>query len=394
MKIRPLSTSIATLYLAPDNDVAPSGGSSPAPTIAADSSPTGMPIPTAPKPGSGAPAPIVVQPEPVVKQKGIINVKEALGLKDRPSKLITDESAAIRKRNERGEFIPIPKIKSKKPAEPAPAAEEAEPSAEPATPAPKAAEPTPAPAAPTKIKIGEKEMDPDEIAAHIAALEAKIKPATEPAPAATPAKDAPKNLTPQEQQAEDKRLDDEFVERAVAAMPDALDQAAFDKIIADGDVAAFNRLRVRDQLAVRKWMEKTINPIIEDLYKFRDEANGAVEMHRTIEQYQAEANFITANPDLKEHLAIARNVRKVLAEKYPKEWESMSLEERDKETAAAVRSLPIAKAAPVAPAVTPAPKAPAPRPKAPTGNVSGGGLAPGKAVDMSSPQYLLQRGKV
>lgn len=393
------------LFFSPDA-AAPAGGASPAATpapapnspLSAANSPTGMDIPTAP---SKTQAPAVIVQEKPIMQKGIVDVKKALGLDKKPSQLVTETAQQIRDRNQRGQFIPTPKIKSK--AEKVePAAEEA--AATPATETPKpeaaaAAEPvaaTPAPAA--KIKVGEKEMTPEEVLAHIAALEAKIKPKEEaPAAPAKPAKEPEPELNPQQRAAREKQLDDEFIAKTLESFPGAIDQASFDKMIADGDVAGFNRLRVQDMLAQRKWVEQALNPILKDLFEFRDKANGAVQMHEQVAQYQAEAQFFEKHQDLKPHIATVRNVRKVLAEKYPTEWAGMSPEERDTETANAVRGLPIAQpvsAAP-APAATPvAPPKPKPQPKPATGQLSNGGNGGGKPIDITSPQYLLQRGKV
>lgn len=397
-------------FLAPDIDPGGAPAAAPAPAVPAASSPTGMDIPAAPA-RTQAPA-VVVQEQPVVKQKGIVDVKKALGLEKKPSQMVTEASKELRARNNEGKFIPVPKIKSKK-VEAAPAPSKEEPAA--ATPEPAAATPEPAPAAaapaptPVKVKIGDKEMTPEEVQAHIATLEAKLKPAT-PEPAATtgkPAEPAKATLTPEQRKVEEKRLDDEFLadwlkgnpEKKIAAF-EGVSQADFDKMIADGDAAGFNRLRAMDQLATRKWLERTLNPILADIFEFRDTAKGAVEMHQQVAQYTAEAAFLEKHQDLKPHLATVRNVRKVLAEKYPTEWAGMTPEERDTETANAVRSLPIAPAAatPAPAAAAPAAAAPKPtpkpQPKPPTGQTSAGGNGGGKPVDMTSPQYLLQRGKV
>lgn len=359
---RPLDTSIATLFHAPDGDGAPAGGTSappasapqpsaapaapkasPAPkprpgppvsakpAVEASASPTGKPIPKAER--GAKPAPQVVQAKP----SRMVDVKKALKLDMDPSKANALERDRIGKASQSATIIPTPKIKvSAADLEEEPAGDEPPIEQEPEPEPPQAS-------APTKLKIGDKEMTPEEIEAHIAALEAKANGTAEPAkqpdakqPAAK--KEPEKKLTPEEQQAEDQRLDSEYLDqRAKDFLPT---EKEMDIILYGGEPAAklFAQKLAQTELATRKWAEQTLNPIIEQLHSM---AQPAFEMYQKVQAYQEEQDFYgnAAYADLKPHQAQVRRIDAIMRQKYPAEYGALTKEQRHKELAANVRSL-------------------------------------------------------
>lgn len=382
-------------FFAPD-DTTPAGGTSPAATVAipAEASPTGKDIPQAP--AREPKVPEIVQPQPV-KQKGIVDVKKALGLPEKPSTLLKAESDRVKEAAKGSTIIPVPKIKTKveKPAEPAEAPAATKESETPTTAAATAPEP------PVKVKIGDAEMTPDEIAAKIAELEAKAKaPEPKPEPVAEPAKPAAKTLTPEERAAEEKRLDDEYL--AKASEKYTLPEADLDVLLSGGEPAVklFAKLRAQDALETRRWVEETMNPILRDL-------EPVLEMHAQVAKYQEEARFFTANEDLRPHQKTVRAVEAALRKHYPEQYAAMTETQRHAEVATNVKAIlaefqPAAAPTTPAPAAVspeppkPAPAAPAPakpRPAPATGQV--GGSASPRAVNPQAAmvQRLLDAGK-
>jgi hypothetical protein len=408
MKINPLATSIATIYLAPDSDAGSGGGNTPAPApaapasepapapaVTADKSPTGLDIPRAPD--RKQPEAKIIQPEPV-KQKGIISVKKAFGLEENPSVMLTKKAKEYRAQQTKGDIEAPPVRKNTKsedtaepPPTPEPKVEEPKP-AKPATPAPEAAPPTPAP----KFKFRGKEMTTDEIAAELATLESKLGKAPE-TESATPS--STQAETPEQRAASEKARLDEYFKRGRQDFP--MDQKRFDKILADGDVEEFAKFTLERELALRTWVEQTLNPILSDLQRGIQKSDGAVAAWNEVQQYRDEATFLEKNPDLRPRLESVRSVRNALATKYPNEWAKMSAEERDEETANAVRSIfgattpaqatPAVPAAPATP--TPTPKPPTPRPAPPTATLTSGGGGGSRPYNINSPQRLIAKGK-
>lgn len=371
------------LFFSPDNDNA--AGASPAPVVPIESSPTGLPIPSAP---AREPKPVeIVQPKPeIIKQPGIVDVKRALNLDKKPSEMLKSEAAEIRKRNDSTTIIPVPKIRAKK--EPV-AAEPVKPAGD-TTPPPVPSAPA---AEPVKLKIGDKEMTAEEIAKHVAELEAKIKAPSEPV---KPIPDAPKPpeaaapiTTPEQQAADEKKLDEEFTAKLTEAY--GLSQEQFDKMLANGDAKEFNAHIAKTLFAERKWLEQTLDPILRDL---KDSIAPVMKMHGEVSQYQEEARFFSKFTDLKTHQEAVRELDAAARSAYPKEYAAMDEEKRHEYIANGVRdrikkyggntaSSPAATppaAAPVAAVPTPtaAPTAPKPKPQPPTGNLGASGGAPVK----------------
>lgn len=353
---RPLATSIATLFHAPDGDGAPAGGAAPAssapqpkaspaapkatpapkpaapvsakPAVSAEASPTGKPIPTAAKREK-------TPPQVVQKPSRMVDVKKALKLDMDPSKANALERERVGKANQNSTIIPVPKIKVSAAAiEDGPEGDEPTIEQEP--------EITPTASAPSKLKIGDKEMTTEEIEARFAELEEKAKGTAEPAkpdPKQPAAKQEPeKKLTPEEQQAEDQRLDSEYLDqRAKDFLPT---EKEMDIILYGGEPAAklFAQKLAQTELATRKWAEQTLNPIIELLHSM---AQPAFEMYQKVQAYQEEQDFYgnAAYADLKPHQAQVRRIDAIMRQKYPAEYGALSKEDRHKELAANVRSL-------------------------------------------------------
>lgn len=385
-------------FLAPDAD--PTGSVVAPPAVSAESSPTGMDIPQAP---SKAPAHVTqitpdapAKSDAPVKQKGVLDVKKALGLSERPSVELDKEAKKLAEDAKGSTVIPVPKAK-KKPAPDAPAAPGTDDAAKKSAEDKKAADDTAkasqtlpiaaVPAVPVKIKLGGKEMTPEEAEKYIAELEAKANtPAAPVAPAKTDP-EAPK-LTPEQQKAEEARLDAEETTRIASEL--AQDEKLFEKLgFTPEEAKFFTQVRARDSLNHRKWAETALNPILADFAAKLESLDPVLKMHTQISQYQAEAEFF-AKPDfsdLKPFQATVRNFDSAMRTKYPKEVAAMKPEEYQAELAKNVRHFlkenniqaPAASASPAAspnaatptvatPAPTPTPKPPQPKP--PTGNLT------------------------
>lgn len=388
------------IFCAPDTETAPAGGASPNPALAAETSPTGAPIPTAPAKAERQVE--VVQPKEIIKKSGIVDVQKALGLKEKPSEMIKKEAKALQERTNATTIVPTPKIKSKKPAETV-AVEDPE-KAKADAEAKAAAEAAAAAPAPAKVKIGDKEMTQEEVAKYVADLEKKAnaKAEEEAAAALKLEQQAKVEKTPEEKAAElakrsteTAQKDAEFITKQSANFK--LKSEDLDVLLAGGEKAVemFARIRAQDALAQRKWFEAVVNPILKNIDTSIDPV---LKQHQEIEQYRAEQEFYTrdnnANADLKTHQKTVRMIAQTLRDKYPEEYAKLTPAERDAEIATHTRAFikefggqaqpvqqqPTTPAAAAAPVVKPAPK---PKPAPATGQV-GGQAAPTTANPQGS----------
>lgn len=290
MKRRPL------FFYAPD-DGAPAAGASPAAVpVSAPTIPAASPTPK-------------VEPVNIPAHKGVIDAAKSLGLampgiqgpkeagfEDANETLASMEKAMggkERPRDETGKFVvdktAVKEVAAAKPAK--------------AKPAPKPVAPAPVvpPIAPVaKVKIGDKEMTPEEVAKYVADLEAKAKP-PEPAKPDVPA-------TPTDD--DRKKQEEAFYETASTAYTPTPDE--FDSILAGGPeaVKSFGRALSKVDLSARKWMESQLNPILDSIDK---RMQPLLAQQNQIQQYTRENNFLAANPDIKAHAQGLEESRKVEA---------------------------------------------------------------------------------
>ncbi len=410
MKPRPLSTSIATLLYAPDTEGAPAGGSTPAPAIAvsAENSPTGSEIIVTPRAGS-SPAQIIQEPgtqdpktAPRVRQKGVeTSAAKLLGLDETPQEIVAREAKEFRDRDKTGRFVKT-EIGKKKPAAAAPVVP------------PKLGEPTPTPApvkpatppAPvvTKIKVGDKELTPEEAAARIAELEKAQKPA-EPAPVTEPPKDDTAIA------AEEKAREDKFITDTMQHyLLDAKDGGEYDQMLAGGEkgAQAFARMFAKAEMRARQFSAAKLS----EAYAHMDGIDGkfkpVLERDTLAQQYQSEHQFLEANADIKGHATGLQTMREVSQELHSEHDDLLALMAATPNSPNIARYQARAKAletdflaelakatraklnlgatpppaAPAVPATTPPAAAPAkPRPPAPTGNLGGQGSPKAKKPD-------------
>lgn len=260
------------------------GGASPAPVLAPEiTSPVATPK---------------VEPVNIPAHKGVISAAKSLGLAlpgiQGPKEAGFDdpaiEMAAMEKsmgkkseptRGEDGKFTAADKTAVKATDKPKPKAAE-----KPVVPA----KPEPVkPVAPVaKLKIGDKEMTPEEVTEHIASLEAKLKPA-----------EPPKPEVPATQVADDeKKRDEEFYTTAASAYSPTEEE--FDAILAGGPeaVKSFGKSLAKVELNARKWAQDQINPILDS---FEKRIQPLLQHQQQIQQYTKETNFLAANPDIKAH---------------------------------------------------------------------------------------------
>lgn len=275
--------------------------------VPAESSPTGGTIEVTPR--SAPPAPEIHQLEALdnrpIRQKGVkdskVDVAKELGLSKAPSDFIKDEAQRVR--DEAGRF-------KKKDPELFPNADKSptEPPAQLGEPTPKPAakktekppEPTPAPIA--KVKIGDKEMTPDEIQAELKSLREKAEAAAKPpepvVPAAPKAPDAPTKTVEEMRQA--------FIAAQIARQDD-ISEKDLDVILSGGKdaLAKFREVRARDKAEEREFIVSQVNPIIDDLRKQIEGITGQVTpLSESFQQNTAQQNadkFMNANQDIKMH---------------------------------------------------------------------------------------------
>lgn len=406
MIIRPLSTSIATLLFAPDTEGTPAGGgSTPAPAIAvsAADSPTGADIPVTPRTQSSPP--VVIQEAgtqdpktaPRVKQKGVeTSAAKLLGLEETPQEEAAREAKEYRERDKSGRFTKQPEIGKKAAAAPAEPVKLGEPTP-PVTPPP-----VPAPVV-AKIKVGDKEMTPEEAAARIAELEKASTPSAIPTPPVVP--EVPKDEAAIA--AETKAREDKFIADHIQHyLMDAKDGGEYDQMLAGGPkgAEAFARMLAKAVMHSRQFTAARLSEARNEFDSITAGFQPLQDQFTLTQQYQSENQFLDANKDIKEHatgLQVMREVSHELHDEHgdllalmaaspnspntaryqarAKVLENEFISELGKATRARLNigaastpsTTPPAPAATVPPAATP-PKA---RPPAPTGNL-GGSRAP------------------
>lgn len=182
----------------------------------------------------------------------------------------------------------------------APEGKKVAPKAKVETPAPNPASEPVAPVEPapvvTKIKIGEQEMTPEEVTAHVAKLEAAAN-AQKPALIAPEPPKAPEPAavvqSAQELEAEEKAREDAFL--ADFSERVGVKQEDFDKILANGDAVAFNQALARVAMDLRRFATNQINPAIDEL---RNGMKPIMARESELSEFQKEHNFLAANKDL------------------------------------------------------------------------------------------------
>lgn len=294
-----LNTSIATLFYAPDDA---GGGTA---VLAADS-PTGATIETSSP--REMPAPEIVQPESVkekpIRQPGVktskVDVAKELGLKASPSDLVAAEAKRIRDAS--GKFTAKTEEKKEDPA-----AKLGEAAVKPAAkvevkPTPELVVPK---VEPVKIKIGDQEKTAEEWAAYHKELSDKAAATVVP----TKVEEKAPAATPEEQQAADKKVRDDWFEKTSTRF--APDQKEFDEMIANGDANKFGQFIAKAVEDTRQWVAAMMKPHLEKLGGFDERLNPVLEREKLNDAYQAESNYLEANKDIKAHADGVKTLREV-----------------------------------------------------------------------------------
>lgn len=341
------------------------------------------------------------------EKHAIRSAQEMLGLRESPKKELDKMAKALREDNKTPHDVELKEAPAKAPK---PAKPKDEPPEHP-EPSPIAKAPEPAPEA--KVKIGDKEMTPKEIADRFKELEEKAnKPA---APVEKkPDPNAPENK-PEEIEAEKAASRKNYIEsEAKNFKPEdyglTIDEGTFDTILAGGKegVSAFldtlAKVAVGAELRVMSRLEKELNPI---LAEYHQQLGPVSEREQQIRAYERESKFLEANQDLKPFVERVRgkaqeiNNTAAFCEKsiqagiatpeqvaYAETVRGYTPEEFDAEVARQVRVLrdqfqtsPTTNNPANQPAPSPAPKAPAPRPKPPTGQLPSTGAPTVKTGD-------------
>lgn len=368
--------------------------------VPAAASPTGSAIPTVTHEPASTSTPVVppATMQPSEPKVGKISVREALKLdKSQPTaREKADKMAADIKARHVKSTLPAARPEAKKPAptpKPKPAAPPPENEDDPATKQPDPIAPEPPKPEPKKIKIGEREMTPEEIAAHIADLEAKAKKASEP-PAEDPTAKAAREASEREQaQTEYQTKRKGFIEKTKSEFKPEdygidFSQQAFDQALATGDTSYFQNLIASTHAAAvansREWAATQLEALREDL---RKEFKPALDRDSEIRAYQQKTAFYERFPDIRGLEQWADNARKALLNHYADDMSKLTPEQFDEEVANQVRyhrdqilaadAANKAAANPQPPTPGPAPVAqPKPRPTPHGGNPPGGGGAP------------------
>lgn len=278
---------------------------------------------------------------------------------------------------------------------------------------PKPTEPVPI----ARIKIGDKEMTPEEIEAQIKELREKAE--------AKP-KDEPKQADPKEEQAAEQQRQQElgtkrqkFLDERIKKFTELYtpDPKRLDIILSGGPEAAkawaeeISQTVARAVLDTREEMGREINRALSE----RDaEIKPLLDQQKEIESYRTESSFLNEHPEIKDHakgISEARQVRQAMSSYYDQiqqkiaqgtatqeerqhaeRYEKATAKEFDDSVAAYTRErLGITDAKPATiQAVTaqPKPEPIKPQPKPPTGQPVGGPASP---VAMSSQQAHIAR---
>jgi len=321
--------------------------------------PAAKPAAQAPKPATPAPAPAAKPATPAAprndqgqftsgpRQKATpMNARKALGLAEDPSKAVAKIVESARKNLKSTQSYhnapgsePAPSVDPITPA-PVAAAQPAAPAAPevtaPAAPAPAAPETTPAATSPAKVKIGDKEYSPEEIAARIAELEkaalSTMPQAPTPAAPAAPAAEAPKPKTPEEIKA----AEDKWISEAASQFQIPVTEAELDTILAGGKdaVKALAAIRSRDiataLLAARKDISALIGPHLEQL---QNQVVPLVGHYEQIQRYAATQEFVKEYPDFAPHVDLAVQVAEQLIDRYPEQFSALTDAQRRAEVA-------------------------------------------------------------
>lgn len=367
------------------------GGASP---LDAASSPTGAPIETA---GAGpSREATIIDPLSTVpdakpeRGKGVIDIKKALGLDESPAESLNKLAEKAREHAGQSKQTPSRVKKEEKKPDAKPSAPVVKEPAKPAAATPEAPKapakaPKPAPTAPAKIKLGEKEYTPDELAAHVKALEEKANPTAPAVP--DPTKPAP---TAEELAKQERDADLAYIsEVATKFKPEDygidISEKLYDDILTGGKdghakfIALLGQVKAIAQFDAQTNLAQKLNPIFD---RYEQQLAPISEAQRQVQQYQAEAAFATKFPDLADKKDLVRNMAAALIKNYPAEVARMTPDQFNDEIAINCREAykvlggvtpqaPAPAAARPAPAAAAATSAPAekakPRPPAPTG---------------------------
>lgn len=200
-----------------------------------------------------------------------------------------DKAFGKRERGPDGKFLPK---NGDKPSEAKPAAKAPE------KPAAKAT--TPEPAAPAKIKIGDQEKTADEWAAYHKDLADKAATIDKPAETAKPDASAKIEPKPEEIAAQKKVRDDWEKTTREAYSKFKPTQEEVDKALASGNPDQLSELWMRPMIAMeermRIWVQNSVNPILAEL---DGQLSPIASSQQQLAQYQAENQFLDANPEIK-----------------------------------------------------------------------------------------------
>lgn len=202
-----------------------------------------------------------------------------------------DKAFGKRERGPDGKFLPK---NGDKPSEAKPAAKAPE------KPAAKA--PTPEPAAPAKIKIGDEEKTADEWAAYHKELADKAATIEKPAETAKPDAAAKIEPKPEEIAAEQKQERDEWLsmtrEKYSKFKPT---QDEVDKALASGDPdKLFEIFTLRPMLAMEENIRLSLtHGVNREIARLDGQLSPITSSQQQLAQYQAENQFLDANPEIK-----------------------------------------------------------------------------------------------
>lgn len=339
---------------------APASTPAPAPApVPAAQSPTGTSIPTA---TPAKPAASLIPAPQVSQQSKVLSARAALGLPENPSNVVKGMAKELKARVDQTSIklppkaAPTPEAAPETPETPetpteiAPVAKE-EPKAQqaPETPEPKQQ------AAPVedKITIDGKEYTKQELAEMLKAKEAPKPETPEPKAQQQQQRQQAQAVEPPVEELERQYMEDaiprysmteEEIDTMLSGGPEAVEQVA--KILA------------KTELNTRKWMEQQLNPIFEQIHA---QIAPVAEQYAQVQQYQQEAAFKAAHPDLATRTDLVRTVAQGLMSKFPNEVARMTPEQFHNEVATHARN--VLKRMGVDPAATPA--APGAAPAAP-----------------------------
>lgn len=302
-------------------------------SISAPSAPKLSPAVSQPRDDTGkfAPKPPLVP----TRERPTIDARRVLGLKEAPSKTsarLVKNLQDSRKPDtldmlESDRLIPQPKNDEPTPAAPLVAAD--------APVAPASAPEPVAPAAPSKVKIGDKEYTPEELAAHLKEL-SDLKAAPPPPPQAQPAPEPDPDpepqvaATPPPTPEEIAKREAEWIANTSQQLDAPMTEQEVDTLLAGGEPAVklMRSLRQRDMatsiLQARKGIADALNPVIENIFKSLEPV---LSQHETLQRYTVEQQFVHKHKDFAPHVDLARQVGEYLTKQYPDRVGKMSTEQ-------------------------------------------------------------------